>query len=102
MRAPSLLLLALAGSLAGCAAHAPEPPDKPASYNRREMPPSQGLFTGPDGNWTVYQSGGESAARPNADAAPEASPPEPPAPPKRREVLMCDRPEGCETPAQPD
>jgi hypothetical protein len=96
MRARTLLLSALAASLAGCAMHAPEPPDKPASYNRRELPPQQGLFSGPDGVFTVYQSG-EAAAPPGAPP-----PPEPAAPPKRREVLMCDRPEGCETPPEPD
>lgn len=102
MRARTLLLLALVGSLAGCAMHAPEPPDKPASYNRRELPPQQGLFSGPDGVFTVYQSGEAAAAPSGAKPAPEAAAPPEPAPPRRREVLMCDRPEGCETPAQPD
>lgn len=102
----SLLLAALVGSLAGCAMHAPEPPDRPASYNRRELPPQQGLFSGPDGVFTVYQSG-EAAAAPGAQPPPEAAAPVEPAPlepvrPKSREVLMCDRLEGCEKPAGTD
>jgi len=26
------------------------------SYNRRDLPPEQGLFTGPDGVWTIYRN----------------------------------------------
>lgn len=35
------------------------------SYNRREMPPEQGLFSGPDGEWTV-----EADTPPPDDSAP--------------------------------
>lgn len=79
----------LALMLFACAGSTPEPAEKPASYNRRELPPSQGLFTGPDGSWTLYRNDGERAA-PAPATAPEAAAPEP-APPKKREILMCGR-----------
>jgi hypothetical protein len=88
MRAPAVAC-ALALALAGCAGSTPEPVEKPASYNRRELPPAPGLFTGPDGTWTLYRNDGARAA---PAPAPEAAAPEPaPAQPKRREILMCGR-----------
>ena len=88
--------LALALSLAGCATSAPEPIEKPVSYNRRELPPEQGLFTGPDGVWTVYRNDVDRAAAAPAPA-PAATPAEPERP-RHREVLMCDRSTDCEQP----
>jgi hypothetical protein len=56
MRAPAFALL-LALLLAGCMGR---PPHKDrsdeVSYNRRDLPPEPGLFTGCDGVWTVYRS----------------------------------------------
>ena len=98
------LALALALGLAGCAASTPEPIERPASYNRRELPPDEpGLLTGPDGTWTVYRNDVDRAAAappPAAEPAPEAQPE--PAPPRHREVLMCDRSRNCEQPAERD
>jgi hypothetical protein len=55
MRAAALAL-ALALGLA-CAAPGPAPKPAPgAGYNRRELPPEPGLFTGPDGVWTIYRN----------------------------------------------
>ena len=88
--------LCLALALAGCAAaHAPEPiRDRPASYNRREMPPQQGLLTGPDGEWTLYRNDEDRVAQPTQ---PEAAEPPPPPKPKHREIL-CDRDDPCTGP----
>lgn len=96
MRAP-LHAAVLALALFGCAGSTPEPVEKPESYNRRELPPSPGLFTGPDGTWTLYRN--ERAA---PAPAPEATAPEPaPAAPKRREILMCGRGQkDCEQPEE--
>lgn len=96
------LALALALALAGCAASTPEPIERPASYNRRELPPDEpGLLTGPDGTWTVYRNDVDRAAPPPAaEPAPQAEPE--PAPPRHREVLMCDRSRNCEQPAERD
>jgi hypothetical protein len=84
-------------ALVGCAAaHAPESiRDEPVSYNRREMPPQQGLLTGPDGAWTVYRNDEERVAQPTQ----QEKPPDPPAPPapKHREIL-CDRDNPCPAP----
>jgi len=86
------LAFALAGF--GCAAHSPEAiPDKPVSYNRRELPPAPGLLTGPDGSWTLYSNDPPPAKAP---AAPEQSA-DPPRP-RHREVLMCDHSQKCEQP----
>ena len=92
----------MALALLGCAGRTPEPPEKPASYNRRELPPDQpGLFTGADGSWTLYRNDGARAA-PAPAPAPEAAPPAP-APPKKREILMCGRgEEDCEQPDSDD
>jgi hypothetical protein len=51
------LVWALALPLAACAAAAPREEGGPRpSYNRRELPPEPGLFTGPDGVWTIYRN----------------------------------------------
>ncbi len=41
------------------------------SYNRRDLPPEPGLFTGPDGVWTVYRSGTDRAPAPAEGGAKE-------------------------------
>ena len=71
--------LAFALGLAGCAASTPEPIERPASYNRRELPPDEpGLLTGPDGTWTVYSNDVDRAApaqpAPPHEPAPQAEP----------------------------
>jgi hypothetical protein len=61
--------------LGGCMTRAPRSdPGGQVSYNRRELPPAQGLFTGCDGAWTVYRN--------NPDRAPEECPPSPDEQPK--------------------
>jgi hypothetical protein len=65
----------------------PEPVEKPASYNRRELPPSPGLFTGPDGTWTLYRNDGKRVAPAPAPPSEAAEP----ARPKKREILLCGR-----------
>jgi hypothetical protein len=90
MRAVALALLSLL-LLDGCMSRPPRRDRSgEVSYNRRDLPPSQGLLSGPDGAWTLYRSGAESEAAPGAaaPAAPEA--PAEPARPKRREILLCD------------
>jgi hypothetical protein len=79
---------ALAALLAGCAAHAPEPIEK--------LPPSQGLFTGPDGAWTVYRNDAERAATPPPEPEPAEQPEASEPPPEQRDILMCDRSRNCE------
>jgi hypothetical protein len=68
--------LGLALALAGCTSRPPSHDRSgEVSYNRRDLPPHEpGLFTGPDGVWTVYRN----------DA------PEEPAPPPKRTILMGD------------
>jgi hypothetical protein len=89
MRGPgvaALLALVLAVVLAGCAGvHAPKSTDEPDGYNRRELPSSPGLLTGPDGSWTVYRNDAERAQQPEqqpeqAEAPAEPEPQEPPEP----------------------
>jgi hypothetical protein len=50
------ITIVIALPLSGCAMHQPRAAPEPASYNRRELPPTDGLFTGPDGSWTIYRS----------------------------------------------
>lgn len=53
-----LALASAAALLAGCAAPAVCAPkaerNEKVGYNRREMPPEQGLFTGSNGVWALY------------------------------------------------
>lgn len=99
MRRPALALaiaLAIAPSLAGCAAPSYRKSD--VGYNRREvLPGSRGVFTGADGVWTIAPAGTASAK--SGDACPLDESPEggdvcpaakqAPAPaPKTREVLL--------------
>ena len=68
------LALALALSLPlACASQAP-PRDAapPGGYNRRELPPTDGLLTGPDGVWTIYQSGTDASRK--EEKAPKSEP----------------------------
>lgn len=64
------LAMALALLLGGCM-NRPARRDRSGeiSYNRRDLPPEQGLFTGCDGVWTVYRS--------DADTPSHACPPSP-------------------------
>ena len=62
-----------------------------ASYNRRELPPEQGLFTGRDGECTVYRNDAERR---------RSEPPAPPAPPKPT-TLSCEPGFVCDPPAAP-
>ena len=91
------LATCLSLALSGCAAaHAPEPiRDRPVSYNRREMPPQQGLLTGSDGAWTLYRNHEDRVAQPTQQEKPPE--PAPPPAPKRREIL-CDRDNPCSGP----
>lgn len=78
---------ALALALGGCAGGAqPKPAEKgeKVSYNRRELPPAQGLFTGKDGVWTIYRSDG----------------PPPPPPPPKPTTLSCERGQVCDPPPE--
>jgi hypothetical protein len=63
------LALALAFALGGCAAPAPKPAPG-VGYNRRELPPSRGLLTGPDGVWTLSLDEREEAGGGPASEAP--------------------------------
>ena len=54
------------------------------SYNRRELPPSPGLFTGEDGSWTAYRN--------DVVRAPE------PPPPRRKSTLSCQEGHVCDPP----
>lgn len=97
MRAQAVATL-FALALAGCAGTTPEPAEKPAGYNRRELPETQGLFSGPDGSFTVYRNDADRAAAAASAPAPAPAQPEPQAEPepKRREILLCDRSRKCE------
>jgi hypothetical protein len=56
--------------VAACARTAPS--SDHAGYNRREMPPSQGLFTGPDGVWTIPVQGGAAPCEAGPDGGGDA------------------------------
>jgi len=87
--------VAFAGALAflgGCAA-APkgEPAQQHASYNRRELEESPGLFSGRTGEWTLYQRGYADKAGPGCRAPNPRDSSQPaacPAPKKSRTVLL--------------
>jgi hypothetical protein len=76
MRALTALLAA--SLLGGCIAPRAHPPKAEStekiSYNRRELPPEQGLFSGPDGNFTIYRNHAEKR-RNQVDRPPEPKPP---------------------------
>jgi hypothetical protein len=84
--------LAVAGAAVASACTTPRPIAHPEgddfSYNRRELPPAQGLFSGPDGNWTVYRNDA-----PKPPPAPAAAPK-----PLVRETLLCQRGQDCDPP----
>ena len=66
---PAIVAMVVALLLCGCMSRPPRSdPNDEVGYNRRELPPAQGLFTGCDGVWTVYGN--------NPDR-PEACPPKP-------------------------
>jgi hypothetical protein len=56
------------------------------SYNRRELPPEQGVFSGRDGVFTIYGNDREHGAV------------EPP-PPPRKTTLACERGQVCDPPS---
>ena len=67
MRATAMLF-AFALALGGCMSRPPtHDRSGEVSYNRRDLPPEQGLLTGPDGVWTIYRN---DATRSDADEAP--------------------------------
>jgi hypothetical protein len=85
-------VIVLALLAAGCASPRPATHEHggETSCNRRELEPRQGLFTGSDGEWTLYRN--------------DAPPPPPPEPaagdvPRERHVLLCARGENCDPPA---
>jgi hypothetical protein len=96
MRAFAAALAAIL--LGGCVAPKAHPPKaegaEKRSYNRRELPPEQGLFSGPDGTFTVYRNDAE-----RRRSQPPA-PPAPPAPPKPT-TLSCEPGFVCDPPAAP-
>ena len=56
MRAPALAIV-LALLLGGCMNRPPHRDRSgEVSYNRRDLPPEPGLFTGKDGVWTIYRN----------------------------------------------
>jgi hypothetical protein len=82
------LALAAALLLGGCTSRPPRHDRSgEVSYNRRELPPSQGLFSGKDGVWTVYR---------NDVAEPAGERP----PPRRRTTLSCEEGHVCDPPRE--
>ena len=64
------LALGIALALAGCMNRPPRHDySGEISYNRRDLPPEPGLFTGCDGVWTVYRN--------QPERLPERCPPQP-------------------------
>lgn len=51
----SVITMAIALLVGGCASGAPE--CQRISYNRREIPPGPGVFSGPSGTYTIYRRG---------------------------------------------
>jgi hypothetical protein len=84
-----VLALALAGALlVGACTSRPPRHDRSGevSYNRREMPPSQGLFSGKDGEWTAYRND-------VVESEPVRRPP-----PRRTTTLSCQEGHVCHPP----
>ena len=81
-----VLVVAALSLLVGCMSR-PAQRDRSGevSYNRRELPPEQGVFSGPDGVFTIF------------DNERERGPVEPP-PPPRKTTLSCEREQVCEPP----
>ena len=79
-----LLLLVAVSLLPGCLSR-PAQRDRSGevSYNRRELPPEPGVFSGDDGVFTIYSN--------------EPRPAEPP-PPPRKTTLSCERGQVCDPP----
>ncbi len=104
------LMTALAAGLVGCAGSAPQPAEKPVSYNRRELAPTDGLFTGSDGEWTVYRNDkkkkkDEAEEKPPApeEMTPSASEATAePCSPEPCEHPTCDRAPTCAPPTEED
>lgn len=90
------LAAAIASALfaSGCALPRPAPDDHDGetSYNRRELEPRPGLFTGSDGEWTLYR---------NDAAEPPPQPPVDDVPPARR-TLLCEPGHHCDPPVEPE
>lgn len=91
MRALAAVLVAsLCG---GCIAPRAHPPKREGaekvSYNRRELPPEQGLFSGPDGTFTIYRNDAE-RRRNQVDLPPPA--PKPPTTLSCEPGYVCDPP----------
>jgi hypothetical protein len=89
--------IALALLAGGCASPRPATYDHggETSYNRRELEPRQGLFTGSDGEWTLYR---------NDEPPPPPKPPPSPKPaatdvPRERSTLLCSPGYACDPPA---
>lgn len=82
----ALLAILLAVLLAvGCMSREPRHDrSKETSYNRRELPPSPGILSGSDGQWTIY------------DNAPP--PPDPDPEPACEETSSDDESEVCDPP----
>ena len=86
MRRPALALLAILLAV-GCMSREPwHDRSKETSYNHRELPPSPGILSGPDGQWTIYDN---SPTRPDPDPACEETSPD-------DESEVCDPPVGQE------
>ncbi len=90
MRAIALALLSVLLLAAACTSR-PARHDRSGeiSYNRRELPPaSPGVFTGPDGTWTVYCN--------DAAAAHDDCPPA-----REQAKKPCEEGQTCDPPAEP-
>ena len=78
------LAMSLALLLGGCMNRPPQHDRSgEVSYNRRDLPPEQGLLTGPDGEWTIYRNNAdEPPARCETNPDEEGGCEDPPAGPR--------------------